>query len=190
MDARRPGVALPARFLTMPQLILELGLRMNPPTPIDTEEEGIRCTLSFAKQPFQCVLPWASIWAIIGKRDGFGYQWAEDIPPEIIAIPQPPPPPQMPPALRSIRMAQPKQETPVEAASAAEETTSEGVAEKHPTLVEEKSTAVETASDTPTIVKDTPSAESPPEEKVEEVTNPPAEGKKKRAWPSHLRVIK
>ncbi len=167
LDARRDGVVVPARFRGAPQLILEIGLNMNPPIPdLDTEGDGVRCTLSFAKQPFHCTLPWSSIWALIGKRDGRGYQWVEDMPPELVAVPQAPPPPRMPPVLRAVP-AEPPPEPAAEPAAPPDQ-----VAAARRDEAEEA-----------------PPAPEPPkasEEVIEEL--PP--GKKKRQLPSYLRVIK
>jgi stringent starvation protein B len=173
LDARRDGVVVPPRFRGAPQLILEIGLNMNPPIPdLDTEGDGVRCTLSFAKQPFHCTLPWSSIWALIGKRDGRGYQWVEDMPPELVAVPQAPPPPRMPPVLRAVP-AEPPAEPP--APEPAEEPAPDQVAEATAARGDE--------------AEEAPPAPEPPkasEEVIEEL--PP--GKKKRQLPSYLRVIK
>ena len=32
------------------------------------------------------MLLWSAIWALIGKRDGKGYQWVEDMPAEMVAM--------------------------------------------------------------------------------------------------------
>jgi branched-chain amino acid transport system permease protein len=94
LDARREGVQVPARFRGHAQLILEVGHRMQPPIPdLSLDEDAVRCTLSFSKQPFLCVMPWTAIFAVVGKATGRGQQWAEDIPPEVLAQQQPPPPP-------------------------------------------------------------------------------------------------
>jgi hypothetical protein len=55
------------------------------PIPIrdlDIDETGIACTLSFNRSPFHCVMPWTSIFALVGE-DGRGMVWPDDVPPEV-----------------------------------------------------------------------------------------------------------
>lgn len=185
LDARRDSVVVPARFRASPQLILEIGYRMNPPIPdLELTDEGVTCTLSFAKQPHPCVLPWTAIWALIGKSDGRGYQWVEDMPPEMVAIPQPPPPPRMAPVLRAL---QPTRE-PDEAKE------SEAPAEEAPREEPEKPAEApreEPAADGPAeapAAAEEKAPEKPADEGADEGARPG--GKKKRELPSYLRVIK
>ena len=52
LDPRRPGVIVPLHFRTQSQLVLQIGL--NFPIPIrdlEIDAEGVRCTLSFNRQP-------------------------------------------------------------------------------------------------------------------------------------------
>lgn len=198
MDARRDGVVVPQRFRSAPQLILEIGLNMNPPImDLDIEGDGVRCTLSFAKQPFHCTLLWSSIWALIGKRDGRGYQWVEDMPAELVAVPQAPPPPRMPVVLRAVA-AEPAAPTPEPSPEAPllDESHAE-VERKLVALPGELTASTETKPRDPAPAEPAaapePPAQAPPEPaKVSEeiVEEPPAEGKKKRQLPSYLRVIK
>lgn len=183
MDARRDGVVLPARFRAAPQLILEIGLRMVPPiTDLDLTDIGVQCTLSFAKQPFLCTLPWTSIWALIGKRDGRGYQWVEDIPPELVAVPQPPPPPRMPVALRAVSAVTAEApEPPPAEASAPPEAASTEEAEKPASPEKPAEEGLAAAAD---------QGAPEPEKEAEKIEEPPVEEKKKRPLPSYLRVIK
>ena len=214
MDARRDGVVVPQRFRSAPQLILEIGLNMNPPiTDLDIEGDGVRCTLSFAKQPFHCTLLWSSIWALIGKRDGRGYQWVEDMPAELVAVPQAPPPPRMPVVLRAVApepAATPTPEPPPEAPPPEE---SHAEIERKLVAIQGEPTASAEAKPRDPAPTETPAAAEPPAQpppaqappaqappaqappapaKVSEeiVEEPPAEGKKKRQLPSYLRVIK
>lgn len=198
MDARRDGVVVPQRFRSAPQLILEIGLNMNPPImDLDIEGDGVRCTLSFAKQPFHCTLLWSSIWALIGKRDGRGYQWVEDMPAELVAVPQAPPPPRMPVVLRAVAAepaAAPTPEPPPEA-RLPDESHAE-IERKLVALPGELAASAEAKPREPATepaAAPEPPAQAPPEPaKVSEeiVEEPPAEGKKKRQLPSYLRVIK
>jgi hypothetical protein len=40
------------------------------------------CTLSFKRSPFFCVVPWASVFAMVGE-DGRGMVWPDDVPAEV-----------------------------------------------------------------------------------------------------------
>ncbi len=191
LDARREGVEVPPRFRGTPQLILEIGYRMNPPIPdLDIEGDGVRCTLSFAKQPFQCVMPWTAIWTLVGKHDGRGYQWVEDMPPEMVAIPQPPPPPAMGPRLRAVSAVPKNDETGDEASESTETTSDKGErpGESDDAAPVEKS---EPAVAEPARTDEPPAGERSGEEKTDEDDESARPGgKKKRALPSYLRVIK
>ncbi|MCU0659863.1 MAG: ClpXP protease specificity-enhancing factor SspB [Polyangiaceae bacterium] len=175
LDARYAGVVLPARFLAAPQLMLEIGRNMIPPIPdLDIEGDAVRCTLSFAKQPFHCTMPWGSIWSLIGKRDGRGYHWVEDMPAEMVAIPQPPPPPRMPVSLRAL----PAEPVEPDEAPAPEVHPAPAEAAEAPAPAAALAEAAEPAA--------AAEASPPPRDEPEA----PAEGKKKRALPSYLRVVK
>jgi hypothetical protein len=55
------------------------------PVPIPDlrlDEEGMSCTLSFNRTPFFCVVPWPSVYAMVGD-DGRGMVWPDDVPPEV-----------------------------------------------------------------------------------------------------------
>jgi stringent starvation protein B len=83
LDPRAPGVVVPAWFKKQPQLVLQIGLNMPVPIPdLRLDEEGMSCTLSFNRAPFFCVVPWSSIYAMVGD-DGRGMVWPDDVPPEV-----------------------------------------------------------------------------------------------------------
>jgi stringent starvation protein B len=83
LDPRSPGVVVPAGFKKQPQLVLQIGLNMPVPIPdLRLDEEGMSCTLSFNRAPFFCVVPWASVYAMVGD-DGRGMVWPDDVPPEV-----------------------------------------------------------------------------------------------------------
>ncbi len=82
LDPRKSGVALPDYLRQQPQVALDIGLNTAVPIPdLDVGENGIRCTLSFNRTPFPCVLPWSAIFAMV-TRDGKAAVWPEDVPPE------------------------------------------------------------------------------------------------------------
>ena len=83
LDPRQDAVVVPAWFKKQPQLVLQVG--MNMPVPIADfrfDDEGMRCTLSFNRTPFFCVVPWASVFAMVGE-DGRGMVWPDDVPAEV-----------------------------------------------------------------------------------------------------------
>jgi stringent starvation protein B len=84
LDPRQASVVVPAWFKKQPQLVLQVGLNM--PVPIkdlQLDDEGMSCTLSFSRSPFFCVVPWGSVFAIIGCEDGRGMVWPDDVPAEV-----------------------------------------------------------------------------------------------------------
>ena len=84
LDARREDVVVPRHLKTNPQLILQLGL--NLPVPIrdlDVGDDGVRCTLSFQRTPFLCVLPYPAIFAMVSEDGGRAMVWPEDVPAEV-----------------------------------------------------------------------------------------------------------
>jgi stringent starvation protein B len=84
LDPRVAAVVVPAGFKKQAQLVLQVGLNM--PVPIrdlHLDDEGMTCTLSFNRTPFFCVVPWSSVYAVVGCDDGRGMIWPEDVPPEV-----------------------------------------------------------------------------------------------------------
>jgi stringent starvation protein B len=83
LDPRVQGVVVPPWFKKEPQLVLQIGLNMPVPIPdLRLDEEGMSCTLSFNRSQFFCVVPWRSVFAIVGD-DARGMVWPDDVPPEI-----------------------------------------------------------------------------------------------------------
>lgn len=83
LDPRRAGVTVPPWFKKQPQLVLQIGLNMAIPIPdLRLDDDGMTCTLSFSGSPFYCVVPWTSVFAIVGD-DARGMVWPDDVPVEI-----------------------------------------------------------------------------------------------------------
>jgi stringent starvation protein B len=83
LDPRQVAVVVPPWFKKQPQLVLQIGLNMHVPIPdLRLDEDGMSCTLSFNRAPFYCVVPWGSVFAIVGD-DGRGMVWPEDVPAEV-----------------------------------------------------------------------------------------------------------
>jgi stringent starvation protein B len=83
LDPRQAAVVVPPWFKKQPQLVLQIGLNMAIPIPdLRLDDDGMSCTLSFNRSPFFCVVPWTSVFAIVGD-DARGMVWPDDVPAEI-----------------------------------------------------------------------------------------------------------
>lgn len=83
LDPRAAGVVVPPQFRREPRLILKIGLNMPVPIPdLRLDDESMSCTLSFNRSPFYCVVPWTSVFAMVGD-DGRGMVWPDDVPQEL-----------------------------------------------------------------------------------------------------------
>jgi len=83
LDARRPGVVLPAHLLGDKCMTLEYG--RNLPTPIvdlEIDEFGIRAGLSFDGKISMTWVPWSAVFRIADRDDNGGF-WAEDMPDDL-----------------------------------------------------------------------------------------------------------
>lgn len=82
LDPRRAHVVVPNQFRSQPELVLQFGYNLRVPIPdLEIDDEGIFGTLSFARRPFWCRIPWEAVFAIVGE-DRRGAIWPEDAPPE------------------------------------------------------------------------------------------------------------
>ena len=80
LDPRRDRVVVPQPFRAQAELVLQFGYQLRVPIPdLEIDEEGVSGTLSFARRPFWCRVPWSAVYAIAGE-DGRGFRWAEDMP--------------------------------------------------------------------------------------------------------------
>jgi hypothetical protein len=83
LDPRLSAVIVPPWFKKQPQLVLQIGLNMPVPIPdLRLDDDGMSCTLSFNRSPFYCVVPWSSVFAMVGE-DGRGMVWPDDVPAEV-----------------------------------------------------------------------------------------------------------
>jgi stringent starvation protein B len=82
LDARRPGVLVPPQYATEAHLRLNLSYRYHIPD-FEIDDRRVQATLSFSGSPFQCVLPWESIFGITSHA-GDGQVWPEDLPTEVM----------------------------------------------------------------------------------------------------------
>jgi stringent starvation protein B len=84
LDARSDGVIVPRHLKTNPQLVLQIGLNLAVPIrDLDVGEDDVRCTLSFSRTQFFCVLPYAAMFAMVSDDGARAMVWPEDVPAEV-----------------------------------------------------------------------------------------------------------
>lgn len=89
LDPRREGVVVPAWLAKKPPLVLQLGFNFPIPIPdLQIDDDGVRCTLSFNRSPFYCILPWSAIYALVSE-DGTVTVWPSDLPTELTPLAEP-----------------------------------------------------------------------------------------------------
>ena len=98
LDARRPGVLVPADLRCESHLRLHLSYRFVPPD-LSVGEWGIRSTLSFSGKRFTVAIPWSALFGITSKVTHEWWMFPEDMPTELTQIP--------PPTLRAAAQARP-----------------------------------------------------------------------------------
>ncbi|WP_426750122.1 ClpXP protease specificity-enhancing factor SspB [Myxococcus sp. Y35] len=83
LDARRPGVLVPASVKGEAHLRLNLSYRFDPPD-LTVGEWGIRSTLSFSGSRFTIAVPWSALFAIASHVTKEFWMYPEDMPPELL----------------------------------------------------------------------------------------------------------
>jgi len=204
---------VPAWFKRQPQLVLQVGLNMPVPIPdLRVDEEGMSCTLSFNRSPFFCVVPWSSVYAMVGD-DGRGMVWPEDVPPEValharrdsdpakkpppkraLAAVESPKPAAKPRAVPDATAPKAKKARPKKSAGATRaeprpaQPSGRGVVVAIPSKAPKRPTRVADAPPEPALAPRGAAQEAPP------TAPPPARkppgGKTKREIPPYLRVVK
>jgi hypothetical protein len=53
------------------------------------DDRGIAGTLTFAGQPFHCVLPWTAVYAAMVEGEQRGTVWPEDVPEDVLTGSEP-----------------------------------------------------------------------------------------------------
>ncbi|MBC7792329.1 MAG: hypothetical protein H7Z43_01365, partial [Clostridia bacterium] len=84
IDARADDVVVPTQFEGDPQLRLNLSYRFG--LPIDIDEWGVKARLTFSGIPFDCKLPWPSIYMIVSHVTGQPFLFPEHVPPELMQL--------------------------------------------------------------------------------------------------------
>src|ERR1051325_8691680 len=99
VPARRSEVSVPPRFRADPSLVLRFGYNLTPAiADLAVDERAISGTLTFAGQPFHCVLPWTAVYAAMVEGEQRGTVWPEDVPEDVLTGVSEPPHPRAAPA--------------------------------------------------------------------------------------------
>jgi hypothetical protein len=86
LDARRPGVIVPAHLKSEPYLVLQYGYDLPIPiSDLEVDEHGVRATLSFSKHPQRTVVPWSAVY-VVTCDDGRCVLYQEDVPEDVSII--------------------------------------------------------------------------------------------------------
>lgn len=78
LDGRLEGVVLPAHLRSDPQVRLNLSYRFG--MPIELDEGGVRATLTFGGEPYDCELPWEAIYLAHSHVSQEQYLFLADVP--------------------------------------------------------------------------------------------------------------
>jgi stringent starvation protein B len=80
LDARRPGVIVPAHLRGEAHLVLQYGHDLPISIPdLEIDDYGVRATLSFQRTPNLTVVPWSAVY-VVACDDGRGVLYQEDVP--------------------------------------------------------------------------------------------------------------
>jgi len=88
LDARRPGVLVPANLRCESHLRLHLSYKFVPPD-LSVGDAGVRSTLTFSGQPFTVAFPWSALFAVTSKVTHEFWMFPEDMPVELTQVPPP-----------------------------------------------------------------------------------------------------
>jgi stringent starvation protein B len=83
LDARSPGVVVPAPFSSQAHLVLQYGRNMPIPiTDLEVTEAGVTATLSFSRVSHRTYVPWHAVYAVT-CTNGCGVLYREDMPTDV-----------------------------------------------------------------------------------------------------------
>lgn len=86
LDARRPGVIVPAHLKHEAHLLLNLSYRFDPPD-LAVGDWGIRSTLTFSGKRFTVAVPWSALYAISSHVSREFWMYPDDMPRELLEQP-------------------------------------------------------------------------------------------------------
>jgi stringent starvation protein B len=91
LDARRPGVIVPAHLRNEAHLVLQYGHDLPIAIPdLEVDDYGVRATLSFARTPQLTVVPWSAVY-VVACDDGRGVLYNEEVPEDVSIVAARPP---------------------------------------------------------------------------------------------------
>jgi stringent starvation protein B len=91
LDARRPGVIVPAHLRNEAHLVLQYGHDLPIAIPdLEVDDYGVRATLSFSRTPQLTVVPWSAVY-VVACDDGRGVLYHEDVPEDVSIVAARPP---------------------------------------------------------------------------------------------------
>lgn len=85
LDPRCAGVVVPSYLVSATKfmLVLQFGLGFSVPIrDLEATDEAVSATLSFNGEPFHCVIPWASVYAMVSGESVTA--WNASFPPEML----------------------------------------------------------------------------------------------------------
>ncbi|MCI0571582.1 MAG: ClpXP protease specificity-enhancing factor SspB [Myxococcaceae bacterium] len=83
LDARRPGVVVPAHLKEEVHLRLNLSYKFDP-ADLSVGDWGVRCTLSFGGSRATVAVPWSALFAVASHVTREFWLFPEDMPPELL----------------------------------------------------------------------------------------------------------
>ncbi|MBM4379386.1 MAG: stringent starvation protein B [Deltaproteobacteria bacterium] len=83
LDARAPGVLVPAHLRAEHHLRLNLSYRFDPPD-LSVGDWGVRSTLSFAGSRFTVAIPWSALFGITSYVTNEFWVYPDSLPPELL----------------------------------------------------------------------------------------------------------
>jgi stringent starvation protein B len=91
LDARRPGVIVPAHLRGEAHLVLQYGHDLPISIPdLEVDDYGVRATLSFSRSPQLTVVPWSAVY-VVACDDGRGVLYQEEVPEDVSIVAARPP---------------------------------------------------------------------------------------------------
>ncbi len=83
-DARKPGVIVPEKYTTDPQLRLRVGRDLSPQIPdLVIDDRGVAGSLQFDGKPVHCFVPWAALYGLQLELPTEEEFWRGDLPPDL-----------------------------------------------------------------------------------------------------------